>query len=84
MTEIFSNLPDVRTVLVDVRREIAIAKLTELDFQSHRLGGLVRDGLIDRGLAAETLYDAALENGLVSTHGEDFVQDILASGLEAQ
>jgi hypothetical protein len=76
-----SNAPDIGAVLTDARREIAIATLTELDFQSRRLGELVRDGLLEVALAADTLYDAALSNGLVAAHGDDAIQAILAAGF---
>jgi hypothetical protein len=75
---------DIEAVLIDVRREIAIAKLTELDFQSHRLGELVRDGVLDVTVAADTLYEAALANGLIDAHGTDYIQAVLASGLGAR
>lgn len=76
-----SNAPDIGAVLTDARREIAIATLTELDFQSRRLGELVRDGLLEVTLAADTLYDAAVSNGLVAAHGDDAIQAILAAGF---
>ena len=75
------NAPNIQAALIDARREIAIAKLTELDFQSYRLGELVREGLLARGTAAETLYDAALGNGLIRTHGSELIECILADGL---
>jgi hypothetical protein len=76
-----TNVPDIVAVLRDVRCEIAIAKLAELDFQSHRLGELVREGLIARGTAAEVLYDAALSNGLVEIHGPRIIENILVDRL---
>jgi hypothetical protein len=76
------NAPDAQEALIDARREIAIAKLVEFQFQSCRIGEMVRDKLIERTEATDALYDAACSNGLTRAHGEDVVQKILADGLD--
>lgn len=78
-----ANLPDIAAIFIDARREIAIAKLTELRFQSFRIGQLVRDGAVERGIAAEVLYDAAFANNLIATHGTETIEAVLAEGLAA-
>jgi hypothetical protein len=77
-------LPNVPAELRDARREIAIAKLTEFDFQCQRIGALVREDFVSAADAADVLYDAAIANGLVRVHGEQTIQSMLAAGLESE
>lgn len=77
-----SNEPDVAALLVDVRREIALGKLNELGWQALRLGEYVREGLLSPSLVADTLHEAAVSNGLVLTHGEEIIQDVIAVAFD--
>jgi hypothetical protein len=75
------NEPDVLAILVDVRRSMATAKLAELERQSCRLREYVWSNLLSVQKASDLLYDAALSNGLMSTHGDDVIQNVIAIGL---
>jgi hypothetical protein len=67
---------------IDVRRAVAIAKIREFENQAYRLGNVIATGLLDRARAADLLLCVAQGNGLVGAHGDDFMQSIIASGLE--
>jgi hypothetical protein len=77
------NTPDVTKLLIDVRRTIAIAKIAEFENQAYRLGDYVSTDLLPRPVAADVLLDAATSNGLVREHGDDFIQQIIAEGLNS-
>jgi hypothetical protein len=66
---------------LDVRNAIATAKIAEFENQSYRLGHVIAIGLLDRPAAADLLLDVATGNGLVQEHGDDFIQKIMAEGL---
>ncbi len=76
-----SNEPDIIVLLLDVKRAIATAKMAEFERQSYRLGDIISTGLLGRAMAADVLLDAAVTNGLVSEHGEDIVQALIAKGF---
>ena len=65
----------------DVKRAIAIAKLAEFKRQAFRVGDIVLRGLLSPAIAADMLYDSAVSNGLVSEHGEDIIQALIAKGF---
>ena len=75
------NEPDVLAIMVDVRRCMGTAKLAELERQSYRLREYVRSKLLSCQKASDLLYDAALSNGLVTTHGDDLIQSVIADGV---
>jgi hypothetical protein len=64
------------------KRAIAVAKPTEFRRQCERLAHLAAEGVVDRVKAADVLYDAAIANGLVDIHGEDWVAGIFAAAFE--
>jgi hypothetical protein len=66
---------------LDVRNAIATAKIAEFENQSFRLGHVIATGLLNRAAAADLLLDVATSNGLVHEHGDDFIQKIMAEGL---
>jgi hypothetical protein len=66
---------------LDVCNAIATAKIAEFENQAHRLGQVFATGLLDRTAAADLLLDVATSNGLVHEHGDDFIQQIIAAGL---
>lgn len=78
-----SNQPDIRALIVSVRRSVAIAKLAEFENQAYRLGDYVSTDLLPRPVAADVLLDAAIANDLVRIHGDDFIQQIIADGLNS-
>jgi len=43
---------------------------------------VIATGLLERKSAADLLFDVAQGNGLVRVHGDDFIQSIIADGLE--
>lgn len=75
------NEPDVSALLVDIKSTIATAKIAEFENQAYRLGEIVKLRLISRPVAGDVLYQAALSNGLVREHGEDFIQLLMSEGL---
>jgi hypothetical protein len=76
-----SNEPDVRAMLLEVKRAIATSKLAEFERQAYRIGDIVSTGLLGRTMAADVLLDAAVSNGLVFEHGDDIVQALIAKGF---
>jgi hypothetical protein len=76
-----SNEPDIGALLRDVKRSIATAKIAELERQSIRLGDIVSVYLLSPAIAADVLHDAAVANNLVHEHGEEVIQQLIASGL---
>ena len=66
---------------LDVCNAIATAKIAEFENQAYRLGHVLSTGLLGRAVAADLLLDVATSNGLVHEHGDDFVQQIMAEGL---
>jgi hypothetical protein len=68
-----------RKELVAAKRAIALAKVTEFRRHCERLAHLAADGVVDRVEAADVLYDAAVANGLVDIHGDDFIARMLAA-----
>jgi hypothetical protein len=78
-----SNEPDIIALLLDVKRAIATAKMAEFERQAYRVGDIISTGLLGRATAADVLLDAAVSNGLVSEHGDDIVQALMAKALAA-
>jgi hypothetical protein len=78
-----SNEPDISALLLDVKRAIATAKMAEFERQACRICDIASTGLLGRAMAADVLLDAAVSNGLVSEHGEDIVQTLIAKRLVA-
>ena len=79
-----SNVPDLSALLLDVKRMIAIAKMAEFERQAYRVGEIVSNGLLGRAMAADVLLDAAVSNGLVSEHGNEIVQALIAKGFGSE
>ena len=77
-----SNEPDVKALLRDVQRCIAVAKIAAFENQAYRLGDIVKTKLLSRPVAADVLHEAAVSNGLVHEHGDDLIQEILKEGLQ--
>jgi hypothetical protein len=48
------------------------------------LGHVIATGLLRRADAADLLLDVATANGLVREHGDDFIQKIMAEGLNCE
>jgi len=67
---------------LDVRKAVALAKIAEFENQTYRLGHIIAMGLIDCASAADILMSVAESNALVREHGDDFIQSIIAAGLE--
>lgn len=78
-----NNEPYVSALLLEVKRAIATAKMTEFERQAYRVGDIVSTGLLGNAMAADVLLDAAISNGLVSEHGDDIVQALMAKGFVA-
>jgi len=79
-----SDAINLTALQLDVRNAIATAKIAEFENQSHRLGHVIATGLLGRAEAADLLLDVATSNGLVHEHGDDFIQQIMAEGLNCE
>jgi hypothetical protein len=77
-----NNEPDLAVLAIDVADAVACAQFEELEYQSVRLREMVDDGLLEKWRAVDMLYTAALAGGLVSRHGNDHVQEMIAYGFE--
>ena len=75
---------NLEALRLDVRNAIATAKIAEFENQAYRLGHVIATGLLDRGGAADLLLDVATSHGLVHEHGDDFIQQIMAEGLNCE
>jgi hypothetical protein len=60
---------------------VATAKLTEYRRQCWRLAALVCTGTLDRVTAVDTLCAIAIAHGLVSAHGEERIEAIVAEAF---
>jgi hypothetical protein len=69
--------------LIAAKRDVALAKLTLFGEACDRLALFVAEGVLDRGDAVEWLYDIAVGNGLVDTHGDDLIDRMLAAAFES-
>ena len=65
----------------DVQRAVATAKIVEFENQAHRLGDVLRAGLLGRAATSDLLIDVATANGLVREHGDDLIQSTISEGL---
>jgi hypothetical protein len=64
--------------LLEARRAVANAKLTEFRRQCWRLASLVNRGTIDKTAAVDVLWEIATGHALVRALGEDHVEIIIA------
>jgi hypothetical protein len=48
------------------------------------VGHVIATGLLGRAEAADLLLDVATSHGLVHEHGDDFIQQIMAEGLNCE
>ena len=69
---------------LDVQNAIATAKIAEFENQAYRLGHVMATGLLARAAAADLLLDVATSHDLVHEHGDDFIQQIMAEGLNCE
>jgi hydrogenase/urease accessory protein HupE len=76
------SIVNVHVLRQEVHGFIATAEIAELENQSYRLGYIIDTGLLNRADAAAILQAAAIANDLVRVHGQDFVQSIIAAGLD--
>jgi len=76
------NAGEIAAILADAVIEVMTARLTEFEFQCHRLGAMVRAGQIAVTDAADTLHFAAMATWLLADHGEDAVQEMMARGMK--
>jgi Trk K+ transport system NAD-binding subunit len=78
-----SNEPHTIALSLDVKRAIATAKMAEFQRQAYRVGDIVSTGLLGHAVAADVLLDAGVSNGLVTEHGDDIIQALIAEGFES-
>ena len=75
---------NLKALRLDIWNAVATGKIAEFENQSYRLGHVVATGLLGRADAADLLLDVATSNGLVREHGDDFIQQIMADGLNCE
>jgi hypothetical protein len=68
--------------LTAVKRAIALAKLTLFGESCERLARFVAEGVIGRRDAADWLYDMAVGNRLVDTHGDELIGQMLSTAFD--
>jgi hypothetical protein len=64
-----------------MRCAVALGKLTAFYFEAERLGGLVRRGVLDHGVAVDALWETAEANNLVDINGVDYMQQLLSDAF---
>jgi len=79
-----SDAINLTALRLNVRNAIATAKIAEFENQSHRVGHIIATGLLGRAAAADLLLDIATSNGVVHEHGDDFIQQLMAEGLNCE
>jgi hypothetical protein len=79
-----SDAINVTALRLDVWNAVATAKIAEFENQSHRLGHIIATGLLGRAAAGDLLLDVATSHGLVHEHGDDFIQQVMAEGLNCE
>lgn len=79
-----SDAINLTALRLDVWKAIATGKISAFENQSYRLGRVVATGQLRRADAADLLLDVATANGLVREHGDDFIQTIMAEGLNCE
>ena len=79
-----SDAINLTALQLDVWNAIATAKIAEFENQSHRLGHVIATGLLGRVAAADLLLDVATSHCLVHEHGDNFIQKIMAEGLNCE
>jgi hypothetical protein len=67
--------------LTVMRRAVALGKVTAFHEQAERLAELVQRGIADHGVVIDALWETAIANNLISTHGVEFVQLLLADAF---
>ena len=67
--------------LLEAWRSVANAKLVEYRRQCWRLSMLVRQGVLERAVAVDRLYEIAIAHALVRALGDDRVQAIIAEAF---
>lgn len=75
---------NLEALRLDVQQAIAAAKIAEFENQAYRLGHVVGTGLLGRAAAGDLLLDVATSHGLVHEHGDDFIQKVIAEGLNCE
>jgi hypothetical protein len=79
-----SDAINLTALRLDVQSAIATAKIAEFENQAYRLGHVMATALLARAAAADLLLDVATSHGLVHEHGDDFIQKIMAEGLNCE
>jgi hypothetical protein len=79
-----SDAINLTALRLDVQQAIATAKIAEFENQAYRLGHVIGTVLLGRAAASDLLLDIATSNGLVHEHGDDFIQQIMAEGLNCE
>jgi hypothetical protein len=67
--------------LLEAWRSVANAMLVEYRRQCWRLSMLVRQGVLERAVAVDRLYEIAIAHALVRALGEDRVEAIIAEAF---
>lgn len=73
---------NITAAMRDARRNVALARLSQFELESLRLGGMVQRNLHRKQEIVDFLYDLATANSLLRVHGGGLVEDLIAAGFE--
>jgi hypothetical protein len=75
---------DITAATVDAKRNVAIAKLSQFELECLNLGGMAQRNPHRKQEVVDCLYEIAVSNSLLTTHGGALIEDLIAVGLEAR
>lgn len=75
---------DITAAMRDARRNVANAKLSRFEEEAFNLGSMAQRNPHCKRELVDCLYDIAVANSLLSTHGGALIEDLIAVGLEAR
>jgi hypothetical protein len=81
---IITETDDITAATVDAKRNVAIAKLSQFEMECLNLGGMAIRNPHRKQEVVDCLYQIAVANSLLSTHGGALIEDLIAVGLEAR
>jgi hypothetical protein len=79
-----SETDDVTAAMRDARRNVAIAKLSRFEEEACTLGGMAQRNPHRKQEVVNCLYDIAVANSLLATHGGALIEGLIAVALEVR
>ena len=81
---IITDADDITAAMVDAKRNVTLAKLSQFEIECLTLGGMVLRNPHRKREVVDCLYDIATANDLLSIHGGALIEDLIVVGLEAR